>query len=164
MASILQMTYSNPIFLNENITISIQISLKVVPKGPVDNQSGSNPLPEAMLTHVIEAYIATLGGNDLMEKLNGQFYHWSVLWKLLCLMPWFISKMSNGSFFIILPSNIKKCATEITSENAGLYVYIYIYQNKAGKCTSSSEIYCYDRISVTSADKANLKTLLFRLN
>ena len=51
----------NRIFLNENVRISIQISLKFVPKGPIDNKSAlvqvmawclfsAKPLPEPMLT------------------------------------------------------------------------------------------------------------------
>ena len=51
----------NSIFLNENVQISIKISLKFIPKGPIDNKSalfqvmawrrtGDKPLPESMLT------------------------------------------------------------------------------------------------------------------
>ena len=51
------------IFLNENDNIVIQISLKFVPKGPIDNISalvqvmawcltGTKPLPETMLTKI----------------------------------------------------------------------------------------------------------------
>ena len=50
------------IFLNENVRISIKISLKFVPKGPINNtpaliqimawlQSGDKPLSEPMLTY-----------------------------------------------------------------------------------------------------------------
>ena len=49
----------NRIFLNENVWISIEISLKFVPKGPIDNKlalvqimawrrTGGKPLPEGM--------------------------------------------------------------------------------------------------------------------
>ena len=59
MAAISQTTFS--IFLNEKFDISIRISLKFVPKGPIDNKSvlvqviawcrrGEKPLPEPMLT------------------------------------------------------------------------------------------------------------------
>ena len=37
MAAISQTTLSNRIFLNENVRISIKISLKFVPKGPNNN-------------------------------------------------------------------------------------------------------------------------------
>ena len=58
----------NRIFLNENIRISIQFSLKVVFKGPIDNKSalvpvmawrqlGDKPLPEPMLTQSTDAYM-----------------------------------------------------------------------------------------------------------
>ena len=56
------------IFLNENVRISIQISLKFVPNGPIDNNSalvqvmawrrtGDKRLPEAMLIQFIDAYM-----------------------------------------------------------------------------------------------------------
>ena len=37
MAAISQKTLTNAINLNENVLISIKISLKFVPKGPIDN-------------------------------------------------------------------------------------------------------------------------------
>ena len=53
---------------NENVWISITISLKFIPKGPIDNKSalvqvvawhrtGEKPLPESMLTQFTDAYI-----------------------------------------------------------------------------------------------------------
>ena len=56
------------IFFNENARISIQISLKFVPNGPIDNKpalvqvmawrrTGDKPLPEPMLTQFIDAYM-----------------------------------------------------------------------------------------------------------
>ena len=56
------------IFMNENPCILIQISLKFVPKGPIDNipalvqvmawrRTGGKPLPEAMLTRFTDAYM-----------------------------------------------------------------------------------------------------------
>ena len=69
MAAISQTTLSNA-FLNENLWISIKISLKFVPKSPIDNipalfqimawrRPGDKPLPEAMmvilLTHICVA-------------------------------------------------------------------------------------------------------------
>ena len=56
MAAILADDIFKSIFMNENIRILIQISLKFVPKGPIDNKSalvqvmaccraGDNPLP-----------------------------------------------------------------------------------------------------------------------
>ena len=54
------------ILLNENDRISIQISLKFVPRSPIDNKSalvqvmawrrtGDKPLPELMLTQLADA-------------------------------------------------------------------------------------------------------------
>ena len=56
------------IFVNENLCISTKISLKFVPKGPIDNilalveimawrQIGDKPLSEPMLTRPIDAYM-----------------------------------------------------------------------------------------------------------
>ena len=56
------------IFVNENTRISIQISLKFVPKSLIDNKSalvqvmvwrrtGDKPLPEAMMTQFTAAYM-----------------------------------------------------------------------------------------------------------
>ena len=53
---------------NESVWISITISLKFVPKGPIDYKSalvqvmawhrtGEKPLPESMLTQITNAYI-----------------------------------------------------------------------------------------------------------
>ena len=56
------------IFLNENVWISIKISLKIVPRGPINNISalvkvmawcriGDKPLYEPMLTRFADAYM-----------------------------------------------------------------------------------------------------------
>ena len=56
------------IFFNENFCILIEISLKFVPKGPIDNNSalvqimawrriGDKPLSEPMLTRFSDAYM-----------------------------------------------------------------------------------------------------------
>ena len=68
MAAILTDDIFKHIFFNENVRISIQISLKFVPNGPIDNKSalvqviawrrtGDKPLPEPMLTQFIDAYM-----------------------------------------------------------------------------------------------------------
>ena len=55
-------------FVNENVLISIKISLKFVPKGPIDNKSslvqvmarcriGAKPLHEPMMTQFNDAYM-----------------------------------------------------------------------------------------------------------
>ena len=57
------------IFLNENDRILIQISLKFVPKSPIDNKPAliqvmawqridSKPLPEPKMTHFTDIYAA----------------------------------------------------------------------------------------------------------
>ena len=56
------------IFWNENDTIPIQISLKFVPRNPIDNKpvllqamawrrTGDKPLPEPMLAQFADAYM-----------------------------------------------------------------------------------------------------------
>ena len=56
------------IFLNENDRIVIQISLKFVPRSPINNksalvqvmawhQTGNNPLPEPLMTQFTDAYM-----------------------------------------------------------------------------------------------------------
>ena len=56
------------IFMNEKFSISIQISVKYVPNGPIDNnawlfqvmawrRTGDKPLPEPMLAQDTDAYI-----------------------------------------------------------------------------------------------------------
>ena len=60
-------------FLNEKFCISISISLKFVPKGPINNKSalvqvmalcrtGDKPLPEPMLAQFTDAYICNTRG------------------------------------------------------------------------------------------------------
>ena len=68
MAVILADDIFKCIILNENVRISIKISFKFVPKGPIDNKSalvqvmawrrtGDKPLPEPMLTQFTDAYM-----------------------------------------------------------------------------------------------------------
>ena len=67
MAANLQTTFSN-VFSWSEWSISIQISLKFVPKDPIHNKSalvqvmawhntGDKPLPEPMLTQFTDAYM-----------------------------------------------------------------------------------------------------------
>ena len=67
MAAILAGGIFKCIFLNEKICILMKISLKYVPKGPIDNNPapvqimasgiGDKPLSEPMLTRFIDAYM-----------------------------------------------------------------------------------------------------------
>ena len=68
MATILADNIFKRIFVNENVRISIQISLKSVSKGSIDNKpalvqvmawrrTGDKPLTEAMLTQFANAYM-----------------------------------------------------------------------------------------------------------
>ena len=61
------------IFMNKKICISIRISLKFVPKGPIDNKSalfGTKPLPEPMLTQFTDIHIRHLGEMSYVHSLN----------------------------------------------------------------------------------------------
>ena len=68
MAAILADDIFNQIFLNENGRIPIQISLKFVPRSPVDKKpalvqgmawrwTGDKPLLEPMMTQFTDAYL-----------------------------------------------------------------------------------------------------------
>ena len=68
MAAILADDNFKCIFLNENDRIQIQISLKCVPRSPIDNKpalvqvmawrrTGDNPLSEPMLIQFADAYM-----------------------------------------------------------------------------------------------------------
>ena len=72
MAAILADDSFNCIFLNENVRISIQFSLKFVLKGPIDNISAlvlvmvCRLLPEPMVTQFTNTYMwQALGGDEL---------------------------------------------------------------------------------------------------
>ena len=70
---------------NESVWISITISLKFVPKGPIDYKSalvqvmawhrtGEKPLPESMLTQFTDAHIRHyIGGNKITK--SGRSFH-----------------------------------------------------------------------------------------
>ena len=61
MAAILSDDIFKCIFLNEKVRILIQVSLKFVPKSPIDNmawrQIGDKPLSEPMLTRLNNPYM-----------------------------------------------------------------------------------------------------------
>ena len=68
MAAVLADDIFKCIFLNENDRISIQTSLKFIPRSPIDNNPalvqvmawrriGDKPLPELMLTQFTDAYM-----------------------------------------------------------------------------------------------------------
>ena len=78
MGAILADDIFKRIFLNENVIIAIQISLKFVTYGPIGNKSalvrvmawrrtGDKPLPEPMMTQSTDAK-AALGGDELKTR------------------------------------------------------------------------------------------------
>ena len=69
--------------MNEKLCILIQIWLKFIPKGPIDNKSalvqvmawrrpGDKPLLEPVLTQFTDAYRGALGGDELIRSSLGQ--------------------------------------------------------------------------------------------
>ena len=77
------------IFLNENFWISSKISLKHVPYGPIDNKpslvqimgchrTDDKPISEPMMVYSTDAYIASLGLNELWEMTSQ--YEYLCLW------------------------------------------------------------------------------------
>ena len=72
MAAILANGIFKCIFLNEDDKIPIQISVKLVPRSPIDNKlaldqvmawrrAGNKPLPKPMLTQFTDAYMRHSG-------------------------------------------------------------------------------------------------------
>ena len=72
-----------PIFLNENIRISIKISLKFVPKVPINNipslvqimawcRPGDKPLSEPMMVCLLMHIYESLGLNELKVSTSNQ--------------------------------------------------------------------------------------------
>ena len=80
MATILADDIFKCIFLNENDKIQIQISLKLVPRSPIDNKpalvqvmawrwTGDEPLPEPMMTQFTDTYIYSTRGDQLSHTM-----------------------------------------------------------------------------------------------
>ena len=90
------------IFLNKNVWIAIKISLKFVPKGPVNNipalvqikawrRPGDKPLSEAMLVSLPTHIYASLCPNELMlTKIPG------AIWRHCASMTWDAMKMPSA--------------------------------------------------------------------
>ena len=83
------------IFLNENVIISIKISMKFVPKGPINNipalvqimawrRPGNKPLSEAMMVSLLTYIYASLCLNELT--------HWDLNEKAHRLQTWIYLK------------------------------------------------------------------------
>ena len=72
MASISQTTFSNTIFLNENIWISVDSSMKFVPKGQINKQYPSIGSNNGLAPTRQQAIIRT---NDI--KFNEAYMHHS---------------------------------------------------------------------------------------
>ena len=75
MADISQRIFSETFFLNEKFFILIKISLKFVPKYPLDNKPvmvqriGDKPLSEPMLIRFTDAYMRHKGADELISPM-----------------------------------------------------------------------------------------------
>ena len=89
MTAILADNIFKCIFLMKNVRISNKISLKFVPKGPIDNKSalvqvmawcrtGDKPLPEPMLTQFTDAYMRHWRGWGLGSGRVGVGDEWNL--------------------------------------------------------------------------------------
>ena len=69
------------LFVNENDRIRIQISLKFIPRGPIDNRAalvqviawhrtGDKPLPEPMMTQFTDVYMRHKEGVNVHGQYN----------------------------------------------------------------------------------------------
>ena len=78
------------IFLNENVIISMKISLKFVPKGPINNipalvqimtrrRPGDKPLSEAMMASLLTHICVTRP-----QWVNENGHHWFKFWLFVC--------------------------------------------------------------------------------
>ena len=112
------------IFLNKNVWVSINISLKFVPKGPINNipalvriiawrRPGDKPLSESIIASYWTIY-ASLGLNEL---ING----WS--W-IICLIPClFLFKSCLLTFIVSQPT---RNAVPTKSSNL-IHIYAFPY-------------------------------------
>ena len=93
------------IFLNEKDKIAIQISLKFVPRSPVDNNPalvrvmawrriGDKPLPEWMMVQFTDAYVRGFGEMSFKSFLTRK-WDMSPWWPLLKLPSWYLSCLSS---------------------------------------------------------------------
>ena len=115
------------IFLNENIRISIQISLKFVPNGPIDDKSalvqvmawrrpGGKPFPEAMLTQFTDAYLRHYGEMSYVSMcvyINRLWYPTA----FALILEWFPHRICEWSFKIFSTNILGKweiaCANRV---------------------------------------------------
>ena len=92
MAAVPQTTLLNTFcWKKKNVRISIEISLKFVPKGPINNipalvqimawrRSGDKPLSEPMMVSLLTHIYASLGLNELTHSPLGVV---AVIWNVL---------------------------------------------------------------------------------
>ena len=79
------------IFLNENVSIAIKISLKFVPKGPINNipplvqimawrRTGDEPLSEPMMTQFNDAYTRHSASMTSMTSMSDRCHDGPTVW------------------------------------------------------------------------------------
>ena len=114
------------IFFNENVWISIKISLKFVPKGPINNipalvqimawrLSGDKPLSEPMMvslpTHICARpqWVNWLGALWHVALVVNSWTPWLVPYHLIKPL-WFISKSGTHGFHLRVPDLQMSCS------------------------------------------------------
>ena len=99
MGAIFADDISKCIFLNANDRILIQISLKFVPRSPIDNKPalvqvmawhriGDKPLPEPMMTQFTNAYMEHKGGDELTFVMLDSAWE---TWENICIIYGFLT-------------------------------------------------------------------------
>ena len=117
MAAILADGIFNCIYLNEKDRIAIQISLKYIPRSPIDNKAalvqvmawrriGDKPLSEPMLTRFSDANMRLKG--EMSLTYHRWVYH--VHTALLRFVLFFIALSALGEFLWYLPLFFKVAA------------------------------------------------------
>ena len=105
MAAISQKTLSIAFFVNENVRISIEFSLKFVPKGPINNipalvqimawrRPGDKPLSEPMMVSVLTHICVTRPQWVIVANRETiKFLHFWLLWRksISMICDWWIS-------------------------------------------------------------------------
>ena len=102
------------IFWNENVRSWIQISLKFVPNGPIDNKpelvqvmawrrTGDKRLPEPVLTQVYRRISAALGGGGWVNSFGTSLAYMNSKKKVIVMMHfavWYLHRLSKASIFV----------------------------------------------------------------
>ena len=99
------------IFLNENVWISIKISLKFVPKGPINNIPASEPMMVGLPTHIY----ASLGHNELSHLLPSWLRsstHTTITWDIIRVAKFFTGLAGKSTALFPQPIKVLSMANQ----------------------------------------------------